>query len=58
MLAADIVVKSYQTDHLTGEDRVRGANDPGVLRLLRGCAAALGARASRRYRSSSDRETA
>ena len=36
MLAADIVVKSYQTDHLTGEDRVRGANDPGVLRLLRG----------------------
>jgi hypothetical protein len=35
MLAADIVVKSYQTDHLTGEDRVRGANDPEVLRLLR-----------------------
>jgi hypothetical protein len=55
MLAADIVVKSYQTDHLAGEDRVPGTSDPRVHRLLRGCAAALGARAAG---SSSDGETA
>ncbi len=40
MLSADIGGKSYRTDHLTGEDCVRGTSDPRVPLLLRGRAAA------------------